>query len=154
MGGIVTHWSVALEMFQVVRSESNACLLYGLLFKLPICKINKALSDMCLNMPVVLLCQRASGPDIDPWHFRPQAVGGKYYVQNKSKQYSVVLRDIMFGRQVPLQIWLPGVYFLVPLFCQTKLWVPGKQLTPLWWKNISHSKTPCQSVLIIIYSNV
>lgn len=94
------HRSVALEMFQVVRSESNARLLYGLLFKLPICKINKAQSDMCLNMPVVLLCQRASGPDADPWHFRPQAVGGKYYVQNKSEQYSVVLRGIMFGRQV------------------------------------------------------
>lgn len=155
MGGIVTHWSVALEMFEVVRSESNACLLYGLLFKLPICKINKAQSDMCLNMPVVLLYQRASGPDADPWHFRPRAVGGKYYVQNKSKQYSVVLRDITFGRQVTtanLTTWC--LFFLIPLFCQTKLWVPDKPLTPLWWKNVSHSKTPCQSVLIFIYSNV
>lgn len=32
---------------------------------------------MCPNMPVVLLCQGASGPDAEPWYFRPQVVGEK-----------------------------------------------------------------------------
>lgn len=74
IGGGVTHPRVTLEVFEVVTSKSNACLLYGFSFKLPTCKTQ---SDMCLNMPVVLLCQGAD-PDSDPWHFRPQAAGGKY----------------------------------------------------------------------------
>lgn len=59
----MTHPKVALQMFEVVTSKSNACFLYGLSFKLPICKISKTHSDMYLNMPVVLLCQGASDPD-------------------------------------------------------------------------------------------
>lgn len=124
------------------------------LFKMPICKINQAQSDMCPNMPVVLLCQGASGPDAEPWHFRPQAVGEKY-AQNQSKQHSVVLGEIISGRQVATaNLTTPCLFFNPFLFCQTKLWVTSKQLTPLWWKNISHSKTQCKSVPIIIYSNV
>lgn len=46
------HPGVALEMFEVVTSKSNASFLCGLSFKLAICKISKTQSDMCLNMPV------------------------------------------------------------------------------------------------------
>lgn len=148
----MTHPRVALEMFEVVTSKSNACFLYGLSFELPICKISKTWSDVCLNVPVVLLCQGASDPDSDPWRFRPRAAGGKYSVQ---KQRSVVLGEIIYRGQVTIANLATLCLFFNPsLFCQTKLWVTGKQLAPLWWKNASHSKTQCQSVLIIIYSNV
>lgn len=97
-------------------------------------------------MPVVLLCQGASGPDAERWYFRPQAVGEKH-VQNQSKQYSVVLGEIISRRQVATaNLTTPCLFFNPFLFCQTKLWATSKQLTPLWWKNISHSKTQCQSV--------
>lgn len=155
MGGVVTHPSVALEMLEVVTSKSNACFLYWLSFKLPIGKINKTQSGTCLNMPVVLLCQGASHPDSDHWHFRPWAAGGKYCARNHSKQCSVALGEIIYRRQVAIANLATLCLFFNPtFFCQTKLWVTGKQLTPLWWKNASHSKTQCQSVLIIIYSNV
>lgn len=75
--GVVTHSRVILAVFEVVTSRSNARLLYRFSFKLPICKLSKTQSNMCLNTPVVLLCQGAD-PDSDPWHSRPQAAGGKY----------------------------------------------------------------------------
>lgn len=142
-------------MVEVVTSKSNACFLYWLWFKLPICKIRKTQSGMCLNVPVVLLCQGASHSDSDPWHFRPWATGGKYCVQYHSKQCSVVLGEITYRRQVATaNLTTLCLFFNPSLFCQTKLWVTGKPLTPLWQKNASRGKTQCQSVLITIYSNV
>lgn len=129
--------------------------MYGLSFKVPICKVRKTQSGMCLNLPVVLLCQGASDPDSDPWHFRPWAAGGKILCAESLQT--------MFCSSWRNNIQETGshcksdysVYFFNPfLLCQTKLWVTGKQFIPLWWKNASYGKTQRQSVLIIIYSNV
>lgn len=116
--------------------------------------MSKAQSDVCLNMPVVLLRQEAD-PDSDPWHFRPQAAGVNCCVQNDSKQCSVLLGEIIYRRQLATaNLTTLCLFFNPSLFCQTKLWMTGKQLILLWWKNASYSKTECQCVLIISYSNV